>query len=277
MKAIYEGRLVNIKCRLLAILLLSPLVLFGRATSAQDFDHDHSKWTKILKAYLDPQGLVHYKSLQEAIANGKAQDFPVYLNEIQAVRLGSYNGWTKNQQLAFLINAYNALTVRLILNNYPISSIKKIGGFFTKAWDVEFFNLLEGQLKSLDPIEHKWIRPKFKDYRIHAAVNCASISCPRLRSEAYVASSLDRQLNEQMKEWLGDSTRNVIDLANNKIEHSQIFSWYKDDFNQWGGGMLQVISKHLSLPISKDQAKKLKIKTLTYNWLLNEAKDSVKK
>ncbi len=142
-----------------------------------------------------------------------------------------------------------------------------------KPWSIEFFSILEGKIKSLDPIEHAWLRPQFKDYRIHAAVNCASLSCPLLRNEAFSAERLDHQLDEQMTAWLDDKTRNQCDLSTGTASISQIFDWYEDDFLDWGGGVQQVFKKHSLGSCAKviGSAKKKQWKYLSYDWNLNRA------
>lgn len=253
------------------VVLLFFLVCIG-ASSAVAFDHSHQKWTKTLKSYQSPEGLVFYKKLKSEMSSKKPHLFLEYLNEIQKVTLKDYETFTKEQKMAFLINSYNALTVKLIIDNYPVKSIKKIGGWFTKPWSIEFFSLLSSKIKSLDPIEHDWLRPKFKDYRIHAAVNCASISCPPLRGEAFVAEKLDSQLDDQMKLWLKDKKRNQVSAAKKTWQVSKIFSWYKSDFDKWGGGVPKVIGRYLEPPVSEAITSTIEIDYLSYDWNLNEAK-----
>lgn len=252
------------------LLLCQVLFYCALVVPAFSFDHNHSSWTKILKTYQIDSGLVNYKKLKKDIAEKKDHLLSNYVSELQKVSFGEFDKWTKDEKMAFLINAYNALTVKLIVDHYPVSSIKKIGGFLGKPWSVEFFNLFDGKIKSLDPIEHDWLRPVYKDVRIHAAVNCASISCPALRNEAFVASRLDKQLTEQMKLWLSDPTRNQIDLASMTLTLSKIFDWYKDDFVNWSGGVVAVFNKYGPSPISEEASKQVKIKFLNYNWNLNE-------
>lgn len=204
---------------LLCVMLL-PTIGYG-------FDHGHVQWTQVLKKYQDKSGFIHYRQLKADMAS-PTHPLEAYLKDVQSVPLAEFEKWQDNQKKAFLINAYNALTVKLILDNYPVKSIKKIGGLFSKPWRIEFFSLLDGKIKALDPIEHEWLRPKYKDFRIHAAVNCASFSCPPLRNEAFTSDKLDAQLDSQMKSWLADSGRNRI--SKHKFEISKIFDWYKDDF-----------------------------------------------
>lgn len=236
------------------------------------FDHTHVKWSEVLKKYQNNQGYVSYKKLKEDISLDRKHDFYLYLTEIQAVKQPEYDRWTNDEKKAFLINSYNALTFKLIVEHYPVASIKKIGGFFTKPWSIEFFSLLDGRIKKLDPIEHEWLRPTFKDYRIHAAVNCASVSCPPLRNEAFVPPQLEAQLDDQMKLWLNDKTRNQISYQKKVFKISKIFDWYKADFEDWGGGVAEVIGKYVANPLRRDVSSQIKVQYLPYNWDLNEAK-----
>lgn len=250
--------------------LALALVIF-LTTTAQAFDHEHGVWTGVLKTYQTDSGLVRYQQLK-ADASNKAHPFNVYLSSLSQVPKAEFDRWQKQEKIAFLINAYNALTIKLVVDNYPVESIRKIGGLFTKPWDVEFFSLLGGQIKSLDPIEHQWLRPVYKDFRIHAAVNCASRSCPPLRREAFTATKLDAQLDEQMRQWLADPSRNTYDAASGALHLSKIFDWYGKDFIDWGGGVKSVIAKYGPDLAQKAQAKKGEIDYLDYDWGLNEAK-----
>ncbi len=225
-----------------------------------------------MKEYQNSQGLVKYQKLKADAGKDKNHVFNQYLLELQSLKYADYESFSKNEKMAFLINAYNALTVKLIVDRYPVKSIKNIGGFFTKPWSVEFFSLLDGKIKSLDPIEHKWLRPHFKDFRIHAAVNCASISCPPLRNEAFQASSLDKQLDDQMKVWLRDKSRNQVDSQSKQWKLSKIFHWYKDDFKKWGNGIVEVVSQYTEQSLSREIASQVKIDYLDYDWSLNEVK-----
>ena len=241
------------------------------ATKAQAFDHEHMAWTALLQTYQTDAGLVRYQQLK-ADAISKSHAFNLYLAGLTKVGHAEFDGFTKPQKIAFLLNAYNAFTIKLILDNYPVASIRKIGGLFTKPWAIEFFSLLGGAIKALDPIEHKWLRPIYKDYRIHAAVNCASVSCPPLRHEAYSGTRLEAQLNEQMTLWLADATRNRYDSATGAFHLSKIFDWYASDFDEWGGGVRAVVTKFGPEAAKTAYAKKVDVDFLDYDWDLNEAK-----
>ncbi len=250
-------------------LFVLSMFLFSSIGFSQ-FDHEHKALTSVLSKYMDSKGLVKYKQLKKDTKASKSHQFNKYLNSIAAVSVNTYGTWNKNQKMAFLINAYNAFTVKLIINNYPVDSIKDIGSLFKKPWRVEFFNLLGGKIKALDPIEHTYLRPMYKDYRIHAAVNCASISCPPLRNEAFVASKLNKQLDEQMTAWLVDTTRNQFSKKSIKI--SKIFSWYESDFAKWGKGVKNVLRRHLPDNLKGFVTEKIDIDYMGYSWDLNESK-----
>ena len=159
-----------------------------------------------------------------------------YLNSLAKVEKSTFDGWSKADQLAFLINAYNAYTVDLILTEYPkIESIRDLGGFFSSPWKKEIAPLL-GKTRTLDEIEHELIRGQnettegYNEPRIHFAVNCASIGCPALREEAYVGARLDSQLDAQTKRFLADTSRNRMN--GNTLKLSRIFDWYSEDFEK---------------------------------------------
>ena len=250
--------------------LLSSALLFG--TKAESFDHSHSAWSDELDRYLDKKtGLVDYKQWHGTYKIEKKGVLADYLTSLSAIPIRTFESWTVNQQKAFLVNAYNSLTIKLILDHFPVKSIKKIGGFLTKPWDIDFFKILDGKITSLDSIEHEYLRkiPKYKDPRIHAAVNCASISCPRLWHEAFVASKLDQQLDDAARTWLRDSTRNRYDLKTQKIEISKIFDWFEEDFGNSSKGVIAFIKAYGPEEIAKKLSDQADISYLDYNWQLN--------
>lgn len=251
------------------IAMLSILIFTQNLFS---FDHSHALWSKVLKEYQTNKGLIQYKKLKKDSSTRAEHEFNRYLKDLSAVTFKEYEAYNKEQKMSFLINAYNAFTFKLIVDNYPVKSIKDLGSFFKKPWSIEFFSILDGKIKSLDPIEHEWLRPHFKDYRIHAAVNCASISCPPLRNEAFVPERLSKQLDHQMKQWIADPTRNKVNSKNKEWKVSKIFDWYEDDFENWGNGVETVINKYSSSPISKKALEEIDIDYMKYNWGLNEAK-----
>ncbi len=252
------------------------ILLLSQAVLAQAIDH--SPWDQLLKAYVVPiddgkSTAVDYRGMLSE--RGKLQQ---YLKTLASVTTPQFDSLPKHEQLAFLINAYNAWTVELILSAWPdLKSIKDLGGIFSSPWSKNFVTLL-GKTRSLDDIEHKLIRGsgRYNDPRIHFAVNCASIGCPALRSEAYAGNRLDKQLDEQTGLFLRNRSRNRVEV--NVIELSSIFKWYREDFEKgWLGyrRLEDFLTAHAdALQLSDPMVSKLKlgdadIEFLDYNWRLN--------
>ncbi|CAD5272564.1 conserved exported hypothetical protein [Alteromonas sp. 38] len=212
-------------------------------------------------------------------------ELSAYLKSLSAVSKDTFSQWDKNTQLAFLINAYNAYTIDLILTRYPdLTSIRDIGGFFSSPWKQAFAPLL-GEKRTLDDLEHGLIRAKgvYNEPRIHFAVNCASIGCPALREEAYVGDKLNEQLEQQTVRFLSDNSRNYYD--GNTLHISKIFSWYKEDFEmKWrdSSSLTGFIAQYENALSFKDGSAlddndikailsgKSDIEFLDYNWALND-------
>lgn len=201
------------------------------SASAQSFDHSHAAFSALLKKHVvlvdgGKTSKVNYVELGKDRAAVKG-----YLESISKVSEAEFNGWTKPQRMAFLINAYNGFTLELILQNYPTKSIKDIGGTFDNRWKRKFFKLF-GQDSYLDKIEHETLRKPgtYDEPRVHFALNCASIGCPSLREEAFTADKLDKQLEEQAVRFLSDRSRNRYEVKSEKLEVSMIFKWFKEDW-----------------------------------------------
>ena len=205
------------------------LMLVASIVSAQSFDHSHAALTTLLKKHVivvdgGKTSQVNYAELKKERAA-----LETYLVSLSAVKKADFNAWTKAQQMAFLINAYNGFTLDLIVQHYPVKSIKDIGSVFDNRWKKKFFKLF-GEESYLDKIEHETLRKAgvYNEPRVHFAVNCASIGCPSLREEAFTADKLDKQLEEQTVRFLSDRSRNRF--ADGKLEVSMIFKWFKEDF-----------------------------------------------
>ena len=222
---------------------------------------NHQLWDQLVKAHVKPNGLVNYKGFIQDKA--KLDQYLKIISENAPDR----KTWSKNQQLAYWINAYNAFTVKLIVDNYPVKSIRDLGPalkipLIKDVWHYKFFKI-GGVETSLDEIEHSILRREFDEPRIHFAINCASVSCPPLLSEAFVADKLDAQLTKVATTFINDPTRNKISADQAQI--SSIFSWFKDDFTKKGTlvDFLNLYSKVKIKPSAK-------ISHLDYNWNLNE-------
>jgi hypothetical protein len=234
--------------------------LWVAATAFTQQAPSHQQWDKLLKKHVNTSGLVDYKGIQKDKAELDAYLKTLSDNAPQA-------SWSENEQKAFWINAYNAYTVSLILMHYPVKSIKDIAGKIYKintAWDIQFINI-GGKKYDLNNIEHGMLRKKFNDPRIHFAIVCASMSCAKLRRDAYTPAKLDAQLDEAGRDFLNNKLKNRVSA--DKAELSKYFSWYKGDFTK-NGSLENFINKYSVTQISA----KTKISYLDYDWSLNEQK-----
>ncbi|HEX5092366.1 MAG TPA: DUF547 domain-containing protein [Burkholderiales bacterium] len=213
-----------------ARLILAAASLVSAAAAAQDFDQGHAAWGALLEknVVVLPGGHASQVRYDGFAADRKA--LKAYLDTLSGVSRAQFDGWTKNERKAFLLNAYNAFTVEKILTRWPdIRSIWDFGKIFGNPFKDDFFKLLGGPM-TLDGIEHGMLRKRgaYDDPRVHFAVNCASIGCPMLREEPYVAGKLDAQLEEQAVRFLSDRSRNRY--RDGRLEVSKIFDWFKEDF-----------------------------------------------
>jgi hypothetical protein len=220
----------------------------------------HDMWDTLVNKYVSPTGNVNYLSFQQDSAL-----FKRYLKLLSEHRPDPEK-WTKDEQIAYWINAYNAFTVKLIIDHYPLESIKDITKvnipLVSSPWTINFFEI-GGESFNLDQIEHKILRKDFEEPRIHFAVNCASVSCPQLRNEAYTAAKLDEQLDSQAKYFLNQSGKNK--LSKNELKLSKIFKWFTGDFTQ-NQTLIEFLNRYSDVEISEDA----NIDYLDYSWELNE-------
>lgn len=210
---------------------------------------NYQSYNALLAKYVSKTGQVDYKALK---AN------PVALNRAidSFSKQTPSSKWSKNDQLAFWINAYNVFTIKLIVDNYPLKSIMDLDG--GKTWDVKRIRI-GGELYSLNQIENEIIRPQFKDARIHFALNCAAKSCPPLYNKAYLPSQLDQQLDERTRLFVRSKSNT---MGEKELKISKIFDWYKADF----GDLIVFLNKYAEVKISPQA----KVTYIEYNWDLNE-------
>ncbi|WP_152287053.1 DUF547 domain-containing protein [Flavicella marina] len=207
----------------------------------------------LLKKYVTSDGVVDYKGILS-----EKESLTSYINYLKNTK--PEKTWSANKTKAFWINAYNAYTINLILENYPISSIMKIKN--GKAWDVKMAEV-GGVTYTLNEIEHEQLRAVYKDPRIHVGVNCASFSCPPLANFAFTETNVESELEQLMKRFVNDPKRNV--LTPKKVSLSKIFEWYQGDFAT-EGKLIDYIKKYATIEL----AKQTKVRYLEYNWNLNE-------
>ncbi len=268
--------------KFLKTLLVMAAALIASTAFAQ-FDQSHKAFDDLLKKHVTYISGGNASQLSYAGVLRDHAALTAYLNSVSAVSEATYKSWNKNQQLAFLINAYNAYTIELILTKYPnLKSIRDLGGAFTKPWSIKFFKLF-GKEMTLDGIEHDMIRAEgvFNDPRIHVGVVCASIGCPMLRNEAFTAEKVDAQLDDGMRRFLSDKSRNRYNAGKKTLEISKIFDWYKKDFTKGYKGFtsLEATLGKYADNLSADTAAQAEIKTgkvdisyLDYDWNLNDKK-----
>lgn len=209
--------------RTAAILLFAALLLTTAGAGAVEFDHSHAGYDALLKLFV-ADDRVDYPGLK---SDPSALNH--YLDSIAGISEATFNAWTESEQLAFLINLYNAATLKLIIDHYPVKSIKDIGSFFKGPWDQPVVRLF-GKTITLDNLEHDIIRKDYSEPRIHMALVCAAKGCPPLRSEAYVADQLDAQLDDQSRRFLASPAGLRIDRGEKIVYFSSIFKWYGKDF-----------------------------------------------
>jgi hypothetical protein len=222
----------------------------------------HEAFTSLLKKHVSVNGQVNYKGfMKDSVALNQ------YLKVLSSSTPNSRT-WSKQEQMAFWINAYNAFTIKLILKHYPVKSIKDIGSkiqipFVNTPWDIKFITIGSEKL-DLNNIEHEKLRKAFGDPRVHMVLVCASKSCPVLLNEAFNSSQLENQLDRQTRVFLTDSFRNKV--APESLQISQIFNWYKMDFTQNGNSVQTFISTYSGIKVKSGA----KITYLEYDWDLNE-------
>ena len=260
--------------------LLQPLPVRAQTPG---FDHSHAAWTALLRKHVR---LLRGGQASQVAYAGFAADraaLRTYLDTLSAVTPAAFAGWARAERQAFLINAYNAWTVELILTRYPdLKSIKDLGSLLASPWKPRWIALL-GEKVSLDDIEHAMLRKRgdYDDPRVHFAVNCASIGCPAMREEAFVAQRLDAQMDEQALRFMADRTRNRFNAQRGRLELSKIFDWYGEDFRLGHRGIasLEGFAARFADQLADAAPDRARIRAgavtisfTDYDWALNDAR-----
>jgi hypothetical protein len=212
----------------------------------------HDQWNALLQKHVAPSGDVSYTGFKE-----DRKQLQKYLSDLS--RTAPDENAARDEKLVYYINLYNAATVQLILDHYPVQSIKDI----KNPWDKKWIKVGD-KLTSLGAIEHKILR-KLNEPRIHFAINCASYSCPKLQNRAFTLNKLESQLNEASVAFVNDRSKNQISESDAEI--SQIFKWYKSDFTT-NGSLVEFINQYSKVAIATG----VKPRYINYDWSLNEAK-----
>ena len=243
------------------VLLLSISLWFIPGVSAATFDH--SKFDQALKKYVDDKGLVDYNSI--------AQDkrFTEYMQSLQTARVEELS---RDGQLAFWINGYNAVTIDKVIKKKPKKSVRET--FIPGVWTAtKFFtsreHIVAGKRLSQDDIEHEILRKQFKDPRIHFAIICASMGCPPLPRIAYTEENVQARLEEETRKYLNSPRGTRIDRAENTLHVSKLFDWFATDFIQKSGSTLAFMQLYLNEETLSFLERDPKISYLEYNWALN--------
>jgi hypothetical protein len=289
-----KAELIKIVIIILAVLSIfigpkKPSFTFSlKAEESKSFDHSHSIYDSLLKKYVRG-GRVYYKGLKNS-----PEEFEIYLSKLGSVNERDYANWSREEKLAFWINAYNAFTIKAVIDNYPINgsvfsfyprnSIRQIDG----VWDKLQFQAV-GKTVTLEEIEHEILRTQFNEPRIHFAIACASLGCPDLRSEAYKAGKINEQLEIASTEFINNPQKGVrIDPDDDVVKISKIFKWFGEDFiNSFGNtqlfndrdtkerAVLDFITNHLKSDEGRAflERNQFKISYLHYDWSLNESSD----
>jgi len=293
--------LIVILALFLVSLLIQPaqnsftIISYGlEEVKTDSFDHSYATYNSLLNRYV-----INARVNYEGFINSRAK-FETFLRTLGSVDKDVFESWTEEQRLAFWINAYNAFTIKAIIDHYPIKrSFTLVGIFYAPSnsilqikgvWTKLQFRAL-GNMVTLDEIEHQILRKKFNEPRIHMAINCASISCPDLRNEAYTPEKLEEQLADASINFVNNPDKGVyVNEQSGKVKLSKIFKWFGDDFiNNYGSKKLfnnyslkeNAVLNFTSEYIESEEVKeylmnnKLKIGYLGYDWHLNEQTDTM--
>ncbi|MCH7518522.1 MAG: DUF547 domain-containing protein [Candidatus Dadabacteria bacterium] len=285
----------------LVSLLIQPaqnsftIISYGlEEVKTDSFDHSYATYNSLLNRYV-----INARVNYEGFINSRAE-FETFLRTLGSVDENVFESWTEEQRLAFWINAYNAFTIKAIIDHYPIKrSFTLVGIFYAPSdsilqikgvWTKLQFRAL-GNMVTLEEIEHETLRKKFNEPRIHMAINCASISCPDLRNEAYTPEKLEEQLADASIKFVNNPDKGVyVNEQSGKVKLSKIFKWFGDDFiNNYGSKKLfnnyslkeNAVLNFTSDYIESEEVKeylmnnKLKIGYLGYDWHLNEQTDTM--
>ena len=256
------------KMRIINYFTMIGMLIFFNVSHASAFDF--SGWDALVKKHVETSKIdgVSLNSVAYKILKGDPE-FKKVTDGLKTASLDDLK--TKEEKLSFWINTYNILAVKVVVDNYPVKSIKDVGSLFKEVWNRPA-GVVAGKERTLNDVEHEILR-KMGEPRIHVAIVCASVSCPDLRKEAFTPERLNEQLDDQTKKFLQNTGKGLkIDGKKKRVYVSSIFDWFKDDFESQGG-----VPAFISRYASPSQQKSLKdfggkLKYLDYNWDLNDLK-----
>lgn len=243
------------------IYFILPIFLIFLAATSQftKAQQKNQLFQNVLNASVN-KGLVDYETIKS-----NPDDLNNYLAQSSETSTTTFDSWSKAEQLAFLINLYNAQTLALVAENYPVKSIKDISADSGGPWEQPIVNLF-GKKITLNALEHEVIRKNYPEPRIHFALVCAALGCPVLINTPYEAETLDTQLEEQTKVFLSSKDNNSIDMNQKILMLSPIFDWYEEDFSATSGSVLEFVNPYFDNQANSD----FKIVYTNYDWSLND-------
>ncbi len=240
-------------------IILFVLLLTSQLVNADTLDQSNQQYQEVLNSYVKG-GLVDYSGLKS-----DPKDLNQYLEQTASISKETFDGWSKNEQLAFLINLYNAQTLDLIADNYPVKSIKDIASDSDGPWEQPIVPLF-GEKITLNTLENEIIRKNYPEPRIHFALICAAMGCPDLMNTPYQPKTLDKQLDQQTKVFLLDPEKNSIDTNQEILMLSPIFDWYQEDFIKQSGSVIEFVNPYFG----NEATGGFKIEYTNYDWSLND-------
>jgi hypothetical protein len=237
------------------------------------YDQTYQDLNSVLQKYVHANGAVSQVDYKQMRAH--QIQLLAFLKNTSKLSHQTFESFNDNQKVAFLINAYNAYTLKLIIDNYPVSSIKKMSAAFKNPWKIKFVRLF-GQDMTLDDIEHKWLEEATKDPRIHLAINCACVGGPGLRNEAFTAEKLDSQLTEQASIFLRDNGRNSIDPVNKTLKLSSALKALEGDSGSANAALQKFVGQFMTDDPNVKKDLEAGLYAVTYgdqDWNLNDLKN----
>lgn len=249
---------------------MKKLILFLAISTSYAFDHTHHHFDSILKRYTIERGHLSYFNYRDLKKNDSTK-LEHYLKQLSLVTKNEFEKFNDDEKLSFLINAYNAFTIKLIIDHYPIKSIKDIGSFLSSPWSRKFITLFEEKI-SLDTIEHELIRKKFNNPMIHFVLVCASKGCPPLQSQAITKNNIELIFQKSVRNFLSDKNKNHYDEKHMRLVLSPIFKWYAEDFLKDGGDLTSWITPFMDDKKVREALRRedVSISYSNYDWSLNE-------
>ena len=240
------------------------LVLGGWCWAGPGLDHDHGVWGDVLERFV-AQGRVDYRGLQ-----AEPELLLGYLRGLAEVDSRTFHGWSREEQLAYLMNLYNAQTIDLIRRRYPLNSIRDIGSLLRGPWGQPVVTLF-GRIISLDTLLKQVILPNYPDVRVHFGLSPATRGGPKLREEPFRGVDLDEQLDDQVRRFLGDATRNRVDHERRELILSPLFTWHRDEFLRDAGTVNGFVRRFLpEEEVERMGEEVYRVREATYDWRLND-------